>query len=57
MRKRLAEYHRMTAVLSRYYRELSESCGGVKAPAFIAEDGTQKIEQVPFDILEKLSAP
>ena len=55
VRKRLAEYHRMTAVLSTYYRELAASGGG-KAPAFISVDGAQKIEQVSSDILEKLSA-
>ncbi len=58
VRKRLSEYHRMTAVLSKYYRDLASSGSGDKgkAPVFISVDGTNKIDQVSSDILGKLSA-
>lgn len=54
VRKRLEEYHRMTAVLSEFYRKMAESTKG--PPKFITIDGTQKIDKVTSDILEKLSA-
>ncbi len=53
VRKRLDEYHRMTAVLSEFYRK---STGTAGAPVFITVDGTQKIDAVTADILEKLAA-
>ncbi len=57
VRKRLSEYHRMTAVLSQYYRDLAGGSGNRgKAPVFISVDGTKKIDQVSSDILAKLSA-
>ncbi|MDR1744942.1 MAG: adenylate kinase [Planctomycetota bacterium] len=56
VRKRLSEYHRMTAVLSKYYRDLAGSGKSGQAPAFISVDGTRKIDTVSSDILEKLSA-
>ncbi len=56
VRKRLEEYHRMTAVLSQYYRKLSEKGEKGTSPAFVTVDGTQKIDVVAADIIEKLSA-
>ena len=53
VRKRLEEYHRMTAVLSEFYEKVAEGDG---LPIFIRIDGTQKIDNVTSDILEKLSA-
>lgn len=55
VRKRLEEYHRMTAVLSGYYRDLADKSKG--KPAFIQVDGTQKIDTITAEIflaLEKL---
>lgn len=54
VRKRLAEYHKMTAVLSQFYQDMAKS--GKDAPKFISIDGTQKIEKVASDILKNLSA-
>jgi adenylate kinase len=56
VRRRLEEYHRMTAVLSKYYRELSEKKEKGRSPAFVTVDGTRKIDAVAADIIEKLSA-
>ncbi len=53
VRKRLEEYHKMTAVLSRFYKEMAEKD---EKPDFITIDGTQKIETVTATIMEKLSA-
>ncbi|MDR1535920.1 MAG: adenylate kinase [Planctomycetota bacterium] len=53
VRKRLGEYHRMTAVLSEFYRTMAAAGGG--RPRFIVVDGTQKIERVTAEILEKLA--
>lgn len=53
VRKRLEEYHRMTAVLSEFYQKMAKTAG---TPAFITVDGTQKIEAVTDDILQKLAA-
>lgn len=55
VRKRLAEYHKMTAILSKFYKKLA-SVDENAPPAFISVDGSQKIEKVTSDILEKLSA-
>ncbi len=52
VRKRLDEYHRMTAVLSEFYKTASS---GDDSPVFITVDGTQKIDKVTSDILEKLA--
>lgn len=54
VRKRLEEYHRMTAVLSGFYKKMADS--SENSPHFISIDGTQKIDKVTSDILEKLSA-
>lgn len=54
VRKRLEEYHRMTAVLSDFYKKMASS--SESTPHFISIDGTQKIDKVTSDILEKLSA-
>ncbi len=56
VRRRLEEYHRMTAILSQYYRDLSAKGEKGKSPAFITVDGTRKIDAVAADIIEKLSA-
>lgn len=58
VRKRLSEYHRMTAVLSKYYRDLADGKGGRpgQAPTFISVDGTRKIDRISAEIIEKLSA-
>ncbi|MDR2392011.1 MAG: adenylate kinase [Planctomycetota bacterium] len=53
IRKRLDEYHRMTAVLSDFYREMAEK--GAGTPRFVVVSGSQKIEQVTTDILKALS--
>ena len=53
VRRRLEEYHRMTATLSRYYRDMEGKAE--HAPKFISIDGTQSIEKVSSDIIEKLS--
>ncbi len=52
VKKRLDEYHRMTAVLSEFYKTASSGDG---SPVFITVDGTQKIDKVTSDILEKLA--
>lgn len=54
VRIRLEEYHKMTAVLSGFYQDMAKA--GKGAPAYISVDGSQKIEKVASDILEKLSA-
>lgn len=54
VRKRLQEYHRMTAVLSKFYRDMASEDDGL--PEFVSVDGTQKIDKVSSDILEKLAA-
>lgn len=52
VRRRLEEYQKMTAVLSDYYKNPK---AGTPAPAFISVDGTQSIDKVSAEILEKLS--
>lgn len=54
VRKRLAEYHRMTEVLSDFYQEMAKA--GAGAPCFISVDGTMKIGEIADEILKKLSA-
>ncbi len=51
--KRLAEYHKMTDVLSGYYRKAADKGG--EAPVFIEVDGTQKIDKVADDIIGRLT--
>ncbi len=51
--RRLTEYHKMTDVLSGYYRKMAEK--GADAPVFIEVDGTQKIDKVAEDILGRLA--
>ncbi|MDR3078183.1 MAG: adenylate kinase [Planctomycetota bacterium] len=53
VRKRLSEYHRMTAVLSGFYRDMAQAGSGL--PKFIEVDGTRKIDQVTADIINGLS--
>lgn len=56
VRKRLQEYHKLTAVLSDFYRKMA-AAGDKNAPAFLSIDGTQAIDKVKTDIiggLEKL---
>lgn len=53
VRKRLTEYHKMTAVLSGFYQNLAKT--EKNAPKFIAIDGSQKIDKVTADILKQLS--
>lgn len=52
VRKRLEEYHKMTAVLSRFYREMAEKD---EKPTFISIDGTQKIDKVTEEIMTALA--
>ncbi|MDR1612640.1 MAG: adenylate kinase [Planctomycetota bacterium] len=52
--KRLAEYHRMTAVLSQFYKKMSES--RAEGPAFIAIDGARPIDLVSAGILGALDS-
>ncbi len=52
VRKRLEEYHKMTAVLSEFYKTMAAKD---KKPAFIDIDGTQKIEAVTADIMAALA--
>ena len=54
VRKRLAEYHKMTAVLSEFYQNMAASSDNT--PEFIIVDGMQDIEKVTSDILEKLAS-
>ena len=54
VRKRLTEYHKMTAVLSGFYQNMAKA--GKDAPKFISIDGSQKIDKVTADILRNLSA-
>ena len=54
VRRRLTEYHKMTSVLSNFYRELAKR--DPDAPVIITVDGSQKIDRVAAEILEKLSA-
>ena len=51
VKKRLVEYHKMTAVLSGYYKGLSAK-GEI---AYIEVDGTQDIESVMEEILDALT--
>ncbi|MCL2001366.1 MAG: adenylate kinase [Planctomycetes bacterium] len=53
VRKRLTEYHKMTAVLSSFYQDMAKA--EKNAPTFIAIDGSQKIDKVTADILQELS--
>ena len=53
VRKRLSEYHRMTAALSGFYREMAG--GESNPPAFIEVDGSRKIDQVTADIMNGLA--
>ena len=53
VRKRLAEYHRMTAVLAGFYKEMASKTAG--RPEFIVVDGSRTIDEVTADIMEKLS--
>ncbi len=53
VRKRLTEYHKMTAVLSGFYQDMAKK--EKNAPTFISIDGSQKIDKVTADILQKLS--
>lgn len=53
VRKRLAEYHKMTAVLSGFYKEMASK--GKGGPVFIEVDGTRKIDRVTSDILGALT--
>ena len=53
--KRLEEYHRMTEILSEYYRKVAGEDPNAP-PVFIDIDGMQKIDKVTSDILEKISA-
>ncbi|MDR1519529.1 MAG: adenylate kinase [Planctomycetota bacterium] len=55
VRRRLSEYHRMTAVLSAFYQNLAKSGAG-GSPKFIAVEGIQKIEKVTADILAGLAS-
>lgn len=52
VRRRLEEYQKMTAVLSDYYKSPK---AGTPAPAFISVNGTQSIDKVSTEILQKLS--
>lgn len=52
VRRRLEEYKKMTSILADYYQKLT---GSEHAPAFISVDGTQSIEKISGEILEKLS--
>lgn len=55
--KRLVEYHKMTAILSAFYRELAErERGGQGAPVFVSVDGSQRIDLVSAEILGALEA-
>ncbi len=54
VRKRLGEYHKMTSVLSDFYKQLAAKGDG--SPAFIEVDGTEKIDQVTAKILGGLTA-
>ena len=53
VRRRLEEYHKMTAILTDFYKNLAAT--GENAPKFISVDGTQKIEKVAAEILDQLS--
>ena len=53
VRKRLQEYHRMTAVLSEFYQEMARE--GENSPVFIVVDGLQKIDVVTSEILGRLA--
>lgn len=53
VRKRLAEYHRMTAVLSDFYRKMSDKSNG--KPAFVSVDGSRKIDEVTAEIAKNLA--
>lgn len=53
VRKRLTEYHKMTAILSDFYRKLAEVDNG--PPTYIIVDGSRKIDEVTADILEQLA--
>lgn len=52
VRRRLEEYKKMTILLSDYYKNPKDA---EKAPVFISVDGTQSIEKISAEILEKLS--
>jgi adenylate kinases len=54
VRKRLDEYHKMTAVLSGFYKDLSAKGDG--KPIFVEVDGTKKIDTVTVDIFAGLAA-
>ena len=54
VRKRLEEYHKMTEVLSDFYRNMAKT--DKNAPVFVSIDGSQKIEKVTSDISDSLSA-
>ena len=53
VRKRLDEYHRLTAALSGFYRKMAGK--GAGSPRFVDVDGSQRIEEVTADILQALS--
>lgn len=53
VRKRLDEYHKMTAILSDFYREMAAKDA---KPDFISVDGSRKIEDITAEILQKLAA-
>ncbi|MCC8179855.1 MAG: adenylate kinase [Planctomycetes bacterium] len=53
VRKRLAEYHKMTAILSGFYQEMAKIEG--EKPNYIVVDGSQKIEKVTADFLQQLA--
>lgn len=52
VRKRLTEYHKLTSVLSGFYRNLAKSTGG--KPVFVEVDGTKKIDIVTAEIFAGL---
>lgn len=54
VRKRLSEYHKMTAVLSDFYKKMAGGNNG--SPKFITVDGTQKIGSITALILNELGS-
>lgn len=53
VRERLEEYHKMTSVLTRFYQKMATP--EKDTPVYISVDGSQKIEEVTANIMEKLS--